>query len=241
VAIVMVLGCGDNAHEPDYLGYAWDDRRVLCSTDIDNLDHIVDPEFYRSQIEAAATGRWAAIMHTHRPTVTVSLAWLEQILTWADDNGLEYVTFRDLVPAAEPRAALALAFDDNTPDEWMLARDTLAHHGARVTFFVSQWQDITPQGHEEIALLYRDGHDIEAHSVNHINAADYVKAHGIAAYMSDEVLPSMQVLVDAGFPEPVAYAYPSGIHTPAIDEAVLDSVDKVRTTPGECPWAGWGR
>jgi peptidoglycan/xylan/chitin deacetylase (PgdA/CDA1 family) len=232
--------CGDNSHAPDYLGYDWDDRRVLCSDELDNLNQTTKPSFFHSQIEAAGRGGWALILHSHEPTVTISLDWLDQILTWADENGLEYFTFRDLVPDPGAfRPGLALAFDDMAPDTWLLARDTLARHGAHVTFFVSDWKDIPPTGHEEIAILHADGHDIEPHSVHHYNAKDYVAQHGVDAYVQDEVLPSFQVLIDAGYPAPSTFAYPFGVHTPEIDTAVLQVVDKVRTTPGQCPWAGW--
>jgi len=239
--LLALCACGDNAHEPDYLGFDWDDRRVLCSDDIDNIGRTIKPEFFKSQIEAAGRGGWALVLHTHNPTQTVSLDWLDQILTWADDNGLDYYTFRELTARGGEHSGLALAFDDSSPDTWMLARDTLNKHGAHVTFFVSQWHDITPEGHDEIAFLHNEGHDIEPHSVNHINAIDFVKQNGIDAYLAQEVLPSFHVLIDAGYPPPVAYAYPGGAHTPEIDDAVLQVVDKVRTTPGECPWAGWGR
>ena len=239
--LLLVVACGDNAKEPDYLGYSWDDRRVLCSDDIDNLGRTIKPEFFHTQIEAAGRGGWALVLHNHIPTVTESLDWLDQVLTWADESGLQYYTFRELTPATPPHAGLALAYDDNTPDQWMLARDILHEHGAHVTFFVSNWDQISDAGRQEIATLYADGDDIEPHSVHHVNATQYVQQNGIEAYMTQEVLPSFQVLIDAGYPPPAAYAYPFGAHTPEIDDAVLQFVDLVRTTPGECPWAGWDR
>jgi peptidoglycan/xylan/chitin deacetylase (PgdA/CDA1 family) len=239
--LLVVVGCGDNAKEPDYLGYDWDTRRVLCSDDMDNLDQTIHPGFFQGQIEEAGRGGWALVLHAHIPTMTVSLDWLDQVLTWADASGLDYVTFRELMPGTPPHAGLALAFDDNTPDQWMFARDTLNKHGAHVTFFVSNWADMTPLGRQELEILHGDGHDVEPHSVHHLNAPQFVQQNGIDAYISQEVLPSFQVLIDAGYPPPVAYAYPGGAHTPEIDDAVLQHVWSVRTTPGECPWAGWDR
>ena len=242
VLVVFVAACGDNGKEPDYLGYDWDGRRVLCSDDLDNLDETVDVGFIHSQIEAAGKGGWALVLHAHQPTVTISNTWLDQVLTWADQNRLAYYTFRELVPdaPAPKHPGLALAFDDDSVDDWMMSRQVLADHGAHVTYFVTRFTELTPPELAELKVLYGDGHDIEPHTVNHLNAIDYVNMNGLDAYIANEVLPSFQVLVDAGYPPAAAFAYPFGAHTPEIDTAVLQYVDKVRTTPGECPWAGWG-
>jgi hypothetical protein len=41
--LVIASACGDNAKDEDYLGYEWDDRRVLCSHDIDNINRVQIP------------------------------------------------------------------------------------------------------------------------------------------------------------------------------------------------------
>ena len=238
LAILLVLGaCGeiDHPHQADYLAYAWDDRRVLCSDAIDDLDAPVNWPFIDDQIRLAAKERWVLMLHAHTPTKTVSLDALDHALATADAAGLDYFTFRDFQPG-EPRGGLALAFDDNAPDQWMLARDTLDKHHAHVTFFVSRWTEMTPLGHQEIAMLAADGHDIEPHTVDHLHATAYVAANGIDAYIADEVLPSFTVLEAAGYPPAAAFAYPFGDHDPAIDAAVLEHVERVRVTPGTCPW-----
>jgi len=245
VALALVLAaCGDNAKEPDYLGYDWDDRRVLCSAPLDDLGvtprEAADPTFIHQQIDAAARGGWALVLHAHQPTVGISLPWLDQVLTWADDAGLTYYTFDELVPGGSRGPGLALGFDDCTPDNWMEARATLMRHDARVTLFVSQWQDLTPPGLAEIAVLHEDGDAIEAHSVNHLYVAQYVEDNGIDAYIANEMLPSLEAVANAGYPYPAAFAYPFGEHTPALDRAALEHVGLVRATRGECPWSGWG-
>ena len=239
-ALAALAACGDNAKEPDYLAYDWDDRRVLCSDAIDDLAKPINFGFIDRQLDLAGQHGWVLVLHAHEPTVTVSLDALQHVLDRATRDGLQFYTFRELVPETTPHAGLALAFDDNSPDQWLLARDMLAAHHAHVTYFVARWNELTPAQHDEIAVLRADGHDIEPHTMTHPNAIEYVKQHGIDAYMNDEVLPSFQALIDAGYPAPAAFAYPFGAHTPEIDAAVLQHVDLVRTTPGECPWAGWG-
>jgi hypothetical protein len=241
LAAIIVSGaaCGDDIHvrAADYLAYDWDQRHVLCSDAIDDLDGTpVNWTFITDQLKLAHENGWVAILHAHTPGVTVSRDALELALATADLYGLEHLTFRDLDPTAPRRAGLALAFDDNAPDQWMTIRDLLDEHDAHVTFFISRFDQMTPLGHQELQILYGDGHDMEPHTVNHLHAPAYVAQYGIDAYIADEVLPSFKALTDAGFAPASAFAYPFGDHTPEIDDALLQYVSKVRTTPGQCPW-----
>lgn len=228
-----VTGCGRHRTR-DYLGYAWNDRRVLCSANIDDtLGDVLDTTFVERELAAARDGGWAVLLHAHEPSATISLPWLDRMLDLADRDDLITYTYRDLVPGIRA-PGLALAFDDDTPDAWLGAREILRRHHARVTFFVSG--TLTTRDRAALATLAADGNDIEPHSLRHANAIDYVAAHGITAYIDDEVLPSIRAFTDAGYPYPVAYAYPGGWHSPEIDAAVLVHVDKVRTTRSQCPW-----
>jgi len=230
---LTVTACGDNLGRNAYM---WDDRRVLCSEKVDDLNGGLDWESVEQHLQDAEEGGWAVIFHAHTPTVTVSLDRIERLLSAAATHHLAPVTFRDLDEASPRGAAFALAFDDNAPDEWMLARPLLERYQARVTFFVARYAALTTTQQDEIRVLADDGHDIEPHTVNHLHPRDYVAAHGLDAYVADEVLPSFQVLIDAGFPPPSAFAYPFGEHTAELDTAILAHVPRVRTTMGECPW-----
>jgi hypothetical protein len=235
--LVLLAACGaqPSKHDADYLSYTWDDRDVLCSDAIDDIESPVNWDFIDKEIALAARDKWALILHAHTPGVTVTRDSIERALSDAEEAGLEPLTFRDLQPG-QPRAALALAFDDNAPDQWFTIRDLLAKYNAHVTFFVARYTEMTPLGHEELQMLYQDGNDLEPHTVNHLHGPDYVAQHGMQAYLDDEVLPSFKVLTDAGYPSATAFAYPFGEHTGEMDLAVLQYVSKVRTTPGPCPW-----
>lgn len=209
---------------------------MLCSSPIDDLVGPIRWDVIAQQLALAANLHWVLILHAHTPGVTVSPATIDRVLTMADDYGLSFFTFRELVPTRDPPGGLALAFDDDTPDQWVELRDIFAKHHAHVTFFVTRWNALTSLGRSEIALLAADGHDIEPHSTNHVRAPEYVAQHGLTAYLDDEVIPSIDVLVDAGYPTPTAFAYPWGEHTEAIDNAVLEHVDRVRVTPRWCPY-----
>jgi peptidoglycan/xylan/chitin deacetylase (PgdA/CDA1 family) len=117
-------------------------------------------------------------------------------------------------------------------DTWYSWRAWLRTHHAHITFFVSGYDSLTDEQRAELRELAADGHDVEAHGKAHENAVDFVAAHGLEAYLRNEVEPSKQVLVDSGYPV-VAFAYPYGAHTAAIDEAVLRDFNLVRTTGAE--------
>jgi peptidoglycan/xylan/chitin deacetylase (PgdA/CDA1 family) len=158
------------------------------------------------------------------------------VLHRAQEHHLAFLTYRELDPAATPRAGLALAFDDNAIDAWYGLRDMLRANGAHVTFFVTRWYSRSEAERAELAELAADGHDIEPHSVNHLHAATYALQHGVAAYLADEAIPSIEGLTRAGYPPPTIYAFPFGEDTIDLDDALLAKVPRLRVSPGSCPY-----
>jgi hypothetical protein len=232
LASAMLAGC----HDEHWLTYPWDDRRVLCSVPIDDLSETAPWEQVEDQMQIAERTRSVVLFHAHSPGVTISLAGIHRVLLMAEQHHLAYLTFRELDPGAPPRAGLALAFDDNAIDGWFGLRELLALHGAHVTFFVTRWYSRSDQERGELRELFGDGHDVEPHSVNHLHAPDYVRAHGLQAYLDDEMQPSIDGLVEAGYPPPNTYAYPFGETTDELDVAILKIVPRVRVSPGSCPY-----
>ena len=235
--LVLVAACAA-PHENSDEFFAWDDRKVLCSEPVDDLTGVTrDWAVEEGRFRDAEKHAWVTMAHAHVPGTTVSRDALERVFGWADQYHLDYLTFSELDAGAPMRPGLAFAFDDDAVDAWMSVRDIFQAHHARVTFFVTRWYLMTDAQKAELATLAADGHDIEAHTVHHPNALDYVKANGLDAYVQDEVLPSIQVLDDAGY-HVTSFAYPFGAHDDEIDAAVLQHIDRVRTTPGECPGQG---
>jgi peptidoglycan/xylan/chitin deacetylase (PgdA/CDA1 family) len=206
----------------------------VCSEPVDGMHgesrDFIDGEF------ALASNRIAAVtVHAHIPGTTLPIEWVDTILDYADADGLQYVTYADLVPG-DPRPALALAFDDQAIDAWYDTRQLLAAHSARVTFFVTRWDTAwSERGKEKLHALAAAGHDVQPHSVNHLHAPRYARQHGVDAYVRDEVLPSIEALKAAGF-HPTVFAFPFGESTPEITDAVLQHIDRVRVGPGSCPY-----
>jgi peptidoglycan/xylan/chitin deacetylase (PgdA/CDA1 family) len=232
---VGLIGCV--ADPAESFVYPWDDgRRVLCSDPIDDLAKPpYDGRIVEDVFRIAAAHGAVATLHAHVPGMTISIAWLDEVLGRAEANGLAFVTYAEL-GTGPPRAGFALALDDASIDAWYDIRDLLARHGARVTFFVTEWTTVwTDPGKARLRELAALGHDVEPHSVNHVHARDYVRDHGIDAYIADEVVPSIEDMRRAGYP-PMAYAFPYGETAPEITEAVLQQIGRVRVGPGSCPY-----
>jgi peptidoglycan/xylan/chitin deacetylase (PgdA/CDA1 family) len=234
--LVVVCAALAGCHDEHWLTYPWDDRRVLCSQPIDDMTQEVPWDLVEDQMHVAEHTSSVLLLHAHTPGASMTPAAIERALTMADEHHLAYVTFRELDAHAAPRAGLALAFDDNAIDAWFSVRDLLAVHGAHVTFFVTRWYSRTDAERAELRMLADAGNDIEPHSVNHLHAPGYVRDHGLDAYLSDEVIPSIDGLTQAGYPPPTTYAYPFGLHSAELDAAVLAIVPRVRVGPASCPY-----
>jgi peptidoglycan/xylan/chitin deacetylase (PgdA/CDA1 family) len=235
-ALILASAALAGCHDEHWLTYPWDDRRVLCSVAIDDLSETAPWELVDDQMQVAERTGSVVLFHAHSPGVTISLAGIRRVLLMAQQHRLAYLTFREIEPDAPPRAGLALAFDDNAIDGWFGLRELLAEYGAHVTFFVTRWYSRSDQERGELLELFGDGHDVEPHSVNHLHAPDYVHAHGLQAYLDDEMQPSIDGLVAAGYPPPSTYAYPFGETTDEINAAILKIVPRVRVSPGSCPY-----
>jgi peptidoglycan/xylan/chitin deacetylase (PgdA/CDA1 family) len=178
---------------------------------------------------ARARGRGETIhLYTHTPGVTVPWAKLEAVLALAQADHLAYVTYAELAAGATPGPSIALSFDDSAIDSWTAARPLFATYGARATFFVTRYPQFTVAGKAALRTLADDGHDIEAHTLTHQRAPDMVADRGLAAWLDDEAVPSLEVLRADGY-DPVAFAYPFGDRTDETDRAILGHAQVVRS------------
>jgi hypothetical protein len=229
---LAITGC----HDADWATFTWDDRPILCSQSVDDRTQDVPWQWLDEQMGLAAMQKRVLLLHAHSPGQSISLRGIERVLTMARQHGLPLLTYRELDPAAKARAGLALGFDDNAIDRWFGIRELLDARHARVTFFVSRWDSRTATERQELATLAQDGHDVEPHSVGHLHVSEYVRDHGVDGYVAEEMLPSMDALVGAGYDVPTIYAYPFGERPDTLDAAVLEHVPRVRVSPGDCPY-----
>lgn len=224
----MAGGCVPDAANADGAFYDWDHRTVHCAVGIDDKTRI-DHASIDSALDRAVARGEVAELYGHSPGNSVDPATIEYIVTGARARGLPFVTYADLATdAIAPGPALALSFDDNQTQTWITLRELLNANAARVTFFVSRYDAISDTQRADIRQLAADGHDIEAHSIRHLRAPRYVEDHGLAAYLSDEALPSIELLRADGYPV-TTYAYPFGARTDELDEALLEHVGLLRS------------
>jgi hypothetical protein len=228
LALSALAACG---YQPlDETDEIFDDgspRRVFCAAGLDTVSGN-DDDSVMGGLERAAERDEVILLYGHTPGRTVPVDRIEAVLARAGELGLEHVTMRELASPRPRRAGLSLQFDDDDIDQWFDIRELLAAHGARVTFFVTRYDQFDRRGRERLRALADDGHDVEAHGVDHLVAPDYVEEHGLAAYLDDEAVPSIERLRADGY-DPVAYAYPFGARTSEIDEALLEHVQVLRS------------
>lgn len=228
LAWILLAACAaDPIAETDEVFYDWDGREVLCAIGLDpasgnDLDSVL------GGLDRAAERGEVLMLFAHAPGSHVPFDRLEAVLAYAAELGLDFVTARDLAAGGPPRAGLALSIDDSDVDAWLSARDLFRQYDARVSFYVTRFDRLSADRRAALHDLAGDGHTIEAHGLRHLVAPDYVEEHGLAAYLRDEALPSIELLRADGF-DSISFAYPYGNRTSELDAALLEHVQTVRT------------
>lgn len=128
-----------------------------------------------------------------------------------------------------PQPRLLMTFDDDTVDHWFAHRGVFDDAGARVTFFVSHADRLTEAHWGKLRTLQQEGHTVASHGLRHVDAPQYLKDHGLAAYLHDEIAPSLAELQKHGLGAR-DFAYPFGRRDPVLDEALLTEFSWLRAT-----------
>lgn len=218
IAALLAGACAsDPLDDTDGTFDTWSGQRVLCGLGVDG--QTVPLAQIERGVRRAIDRDQVLILFGHDAGRTIPRERVDAILADADRAGLPTLTFPELADAT-PRAGLVLGFDDYFVDDWYALRDVFAAHHARVTFFVSDYGDLTPAQKDELHALAADGHAIEAHGMGHRDAPDYVDQHGVASYLAVEIDPELAAMRADGF-APTTFAYPYGDRTRELDEALL--------------------
>ena len=222
-----IAGCRPELDELDGLFYDGDGRAVHCAVDLDDRAGN-DLASVDSALDRAAARGETVELYAHKPGVSVPMATIDHVLAGARDRGLAFVTYADFAAGGGLGPGLALSFDDSGVDTWLAARPVFQQYDARATFFVTRYARMDEDTRANIRLLADDGHDIAAHSVNHLRAPTYVEQDGLASYLADEAIPSIEVLRADGY-DVTSFAYPFGARTEETDEALLAYVPILRS------------
>jgi hypothetical protein len=223
----LLAGCRQDLNDLDGAFYDGDHRLVHCGVNLDTKSGISLASIDGGLDRARDRGE-VVELYAHHPGVSVPIETLAHVLAGARDRGLGFFTYADFAHGRAVSPGVALSFDDTSVDAWVALRPLLAQYQARVTFFVSRYANLSDDQHAGLQLLAADGHAIEAHSVQHFRAPDYVDDHGLDAYLRDELDPSIDVLRADGF-EVTAFAYPFGVRTGQLDAAIARRVPVIRS------------
>jgi hypothetical protein len=236
IAGAAAAGCQQSVSDVDGAFYDGDHRRVHCAVNLDtsarnSLDSV------DAALDRARDRGEVVELYAHHPGQTVPIGKLEHVLSGAKDRGLASFTYADFANDRPAAAGLALSFDDDAVDAWFGLRATLDRYGYRATFFVTRYAGFDDEKRTELQQIAAEGHAVEAHTVMHLRAPDYVELHGLEAYLHDEVDPSIAILRNDGFTVE-AFAYPYGARTDELDQAIARRVPVLRSVAFTFPFVG---
>lgn len=228
VCAVYALGaCHVELDDVDGAFYDGDRRTVHCAVNLDTSANNRIESLDRGLDRARDRGE-VVELYAHAPGISVPVSKIAYVLAGARERGLSYVTYADFARGTESSPGLALSFDDAFVDQWLALRPLLLEYGARVTFFVCRYAQLSDEQRAGLRLLAEDGHAIEPHGAFHLRAPEYVEQHGLDSYLHDEVDPSIAALRADGY-EVHAFAYPYGARTGEIDDALARRVPVLRS------------
>jgi peptidoglycan/xylan/chitin deacetylase (PgdA/CDA1 family) len=229
----LLWGCETQLSEMDSIYSRGADHSVLCGMNVDNKN-LISNEAIEAGLERARIDGTVLHLYTHRPAGTVDESTIELVLAGAADRDLGFVTYRELADGTKD-AGLAFSFDDRDLRGWHALRPLFDRYGAKVTFFISQFFALEEEEIGMMRELAGDGHAIEYHSTNHLNAEEHSAANGVEGYIAEDILPDLQRMREAGF-DPTSFAYPYGARTHATDAAVLHHFRLLRAISYTCPY-----
>jgi len=126
---------------------------------------------------------------------------------------------------------IALTFDDYTIDNWHNYLPLLDSFGAKATFYISNYHQLSRKQKYKLHEIQQHGHEIAFHSTNHYNMPQYLSAMGVDSLLKYEVFEDLEKMKKDGF-NPVTFAYPYGKHNDFLDYNLLKIFKSVRALNG---------
>ena len=127
-----------------------------------------------------------------------------------------------------PQPGVLLTFDDTHVAEWVAAMPLFEEYGAKATFFVTRFDQLSPGQIDGLHKLEAAGHTIGCHGLRHVKAAEFTAKHPMDDYLAVEITPALDAMAQAGF-TPTSFAYPSSNNNAATDAALLKTFRHLRT------------
>ena len=123
--------------------------------------------------------------------------------------------------------AVVITFDDHYVDKWLMADTVLHKYNWRATFNLTLFNNLSEEKIQGLQYLESRGHEIAGHGLNHENAIEYVKAHGLDSYLKNEV-DSLTTLMNKKFNTVKSFAFPNGSTNEEINTAMFSRFNILR-------------
>lgn len=120
----------------------------------------------------------------------------------------------------QPLSGICISFDDRTVDEWFELRELYNRYNARLTFFVTRFDSLTPAQVEKLRILQSDGHEIGFHGALHVISEHYIQEHSMEEYLRNEIMNGIDMMNQKGF-YPTSFSYPYSAKYTGTDEELL--------------------
>jgi peptidoglycan-N-acetylglucosamine deacetylase len=133
--------------------------------------------------------------------------------------------FRPLESRLQP--GLLLTFDDRYILHWEKQIPLFSRYHAHVTFFIDQFDQLTPEQITALDNLQKAGHAIGCHGLRHLKAAEFCEKYSTETYLFQEIVPARQSMMDHGF-LPSCFAYPFSNHNQTTDQVLQNHFRHLR-------------
>lgn len=125
------------------------------------------------------------------------------------------------------QAGVVISFDDAYVNEWYAANEALKPYKWKATFCVCRIDSIGTPQLKKLHELQNQGHEIAGHGYHHYNAVKFVAAHGINAYLQQEIDPMVVSMKRNAF-NMTSFAYPYGERSPELDTVMAPRFNIIR-------------
>ncbi|MGQ7944564.1 polysaccharide deacetylase family protein [Flavobacterium sp. WC2509] len=127
------------------------------------------------------------------------------------------------------QSGVVITFDDDYVDQWYEVDKILKPYDWKATFFISKFDQLTAEQIQKLKDFKKEGYEIGAHGLNHLNAPKYIYENGTDEYVNREITP-MLTLMDKNDLSPTSFAYPYGARDSATDNTLLNKFQIIRGT-----------
>jgi len=159
--------------------------------------------------------------HTYslHKTVTLLFLGLFSLLSSCNDPA---------APTTPKKAAVIFTFDDTNIESWYNNRDLFEQYNIKATFFLSHPEWMSSTMLNQLHELLQAGHEVACHTINHLNALDYLESHTLEEYINTEIIRAKDTMVTLGF-APKTFAMPYGLSNNTIDQEILKHFSRIRS------------